>query len=104
MKRDAFKMKLIGDVAKEYQRRHAEIWPELIKLLKDAGISDYAIYFDETTNELFAVQTVSAEAGAADLGAEEIVQKWWTYMADIMVTNPDDSPVCTPLKEVFYLT
>jgi len=31
------------------------------------------------------------------------MQKWWTYMKDIMETNDDHSPVSTSLKEVFYL-
>jgi len=32
------------------------------------------------------------------------MKKWWTYMKDIMETNPDNSPVSISLKEVFYLT
>jgi L-rhamnose mutarotase len=31
------------------------------------------------------------------------MQRWWKYMADIMESNPDNSPIQTPLKEVFYL-
>ena len=31
------------------------------------------------------------------------IKKWWKYMADIMETNPDNSPVSIPLEEVFYL-
>ena len=31
MKRFAFKMQLKPGCEKEYQRRHAEIWPELVK-------------------------------------------------------------------------
>ncbi|MES2520228.1 MAG: L-rhamnose mutarotase, partial [Bacteroidota bacterium] len=30
-----------------------------------------------------------------------IMKKWWAYMADIMDTNPDNSPVSTPLTCVF---
>ncbi|MBN2090011.1 L-rhamnose mutarotase, partial [candidate division KSB1 bacterium] len=73
------------------------------KLLEDAGIKDYSIYFDEETNSLFAVQKVIGESGSQDLGQTEIVQKWWAYMADIMDTNPDNSPVSIPLEEVFHL-
>ncbi|WP_368319951.1 L-rhamnose mutarotase, partial [Mediterraneibacter gnavus] len=32
-----------------------------------------------------------------------INRKWWDFMADIMETNPDNSPVCTDLHEVFHL-
>jgi L-rhamnose mutarotase len=31
------------------------------------------------------------------------VKKWWKYMADIMDSNPDNSPVVVPLKEVFHM-
>ena len=102
MPRFAFKMKLKPGNAAEYQKRHNAIWPELSQLLKNAGITDSSIFLDEETNTLLAVQQQSG-ASSQDLGSTEIVQKWWAYMADIMETNPDNSPVSTPLPEVFYL-
>ncbi|WP_161888422.1 L-rhamnose mutarotase [Pontibacter russatus] len=102
MQRFAFKMKLKQGCEAEYKRRHDVIWPELKHLLKEAGISDYAIYLDEETHTLFAVQKQSG-GSSQDLGSTAIVQKWWAYMADIMDTNPDNSPVSIPLREVFYL-
>lgn len=103
MKRAAFKMKLKSGYRDEYKKRHDAIWPELKTLLHDAGIRDYSIFLDEETNTLFAVQKVDGNAGSQDLGKTEIVQRWWAYMADIMETNPDNSPVSIPLPEVFYL-
>ena len=100
--RVAFKMKLKPGFASEYKKRHDEIWPELKKLLANAGISDYSIFLDPETNILFAVQENNGQ-GSQDLGQLEIVKKWWAYMADIMETNPDKSPISKPLQEVFYL-
>jgi L-rhamnose mutarotase len=102
MQRFAFKMKLKPGHVAEYKKRHDEIWPELAQLLKDAGVSDYSIFLDEETNTLFAVQKQSGQS-SQDLGSTAIVQKWWAYMADLMDTNPDNSPVTVPLREVFYL-
>jgi len=31
------------------------------------------------------------------------VKKWWKYMAEVMETNPDNSPVSIPLEQVFYM-
>jgi L-rhamnose mutarotase len=31
------------------------------------------------------------------------MKKWWVYMADIMVTNPDNSPLQSDLVTVFLL-
>jgi len=103
MDRVAFKMYLKPGFRDEYKKRHDEIWPALRNLLKDAGVSDYSIFLDEETNTLFAVQKVDGDGGSQDLGTNEIVQKWWAYMADIMETNPDNSPVSVELDEVFYM-
>ena len=103
MKRQAFKMKLKAGCAHEYKKRHDEIWPELSKLLKDSGISDYSIFLDQETNTLFAIQKQEGDASSQDLGSDPVVQKWWEYMADIMESNEDFSPVTVPLTEVFYL-
>ena len=98
----AFKMKLNPGCKAEYIKRHNEIWPELSALLKENGVSDYSIFLDEETNILFAVQEQTGQS-SQDLGSTAIVQKWWAYMADLMETNPDNSPVSTPLEKVFHL-
>ena len=103
MKRCAFKMKLKAGFEAEYKKRHDEIWPELSQELADAGVSDYSIFLDEETLTLFAVQKLSDDNTADNLPNTEIVKKWWAYMADIMDTNPDNSPVCITLNEVFYM-
>ena len=102
MNRYGFKMKLKPGFADEYKKRHDEIWPELSALLRRSGVSDYSIFLDEDTNALFAVQKQNGSS-SQDLGSEAIVQRWWAYMADIMETNPDKSPVTIPLREVFHL-
>ena len=103
MIRNAFKMKLKPGVAAEYKKRHDEIWPELAKELRAAGISDYSIFLDEETLTLFAVQKLSDSNAAADLPNTAIVRKWWKYMAPLMEVHQDNAPVCGELKEVFHL-
>ncbi|MGL1891289.1 MAG: L-rhamnose mutarotase [Spirochaetaceae bacterium] len=102
--RTAFKMKLYPGFALEYKKRHDEIWPELVTLLKGSGIYDYSIFIDEETNSLFAVHKTKNNVGAQELGETEIVKKWWKFMSDIMECNSDNSPVTVPLEEVFFLS
>lgn len=96
-------MKMYPGFREEYRKRHGEIWPELVRLLKNEGIGNYSIFLDEETNTLFAYQEQSGNNSSQDLGQTEIVKKWWKYMADIMETNPDNSPVTIPLEQVFYM-
>ncbi|HWV73421.1 MAG TPA: L-rhamnose mutarotase [Pseudosphingobacterium sp.] len=98
----AFRMKLMPGFQEEYKRRHDALWPEIKALLKEHGVADYTIFLDEETNILFAVQQ-QGESSSQDLGEYAIIKKWWAYMADIMETNADNSPVSTPLKMVFHL-
>jgi L-rhamnose mutarotase len=103
MKRFAFKMKLKPGCVQAYKKRHDEIWPELKELIQSTGVADYSIFLDEETNILFAIQHQGGSQSSQDLGQHPLVQKWWAYMADIMETNPDNSPVTIPLEEVFYM-
>ena len=103
MKRVAFKMKLKPGFEAEYQRRHAELWPELRQALREAGISDYSIFLDQETLTLFAVQRQADNNTVAELPNHPAVKKWWAHMAPLMDVNPDNSPVSEPLREVFHL-
>ena len=103
MIRAAFTMKLKPGFESEYRRRHDEIWPELVRELELAGVSDYSIFLDESTLTLSAFQKLKDHNAADLLPSREIVKKWWTYMSDLMETNPDNSPVAVPLKEVFHM-
>ena len=103
MQRHAFTMKLRPGFEAEYKRRHDAIWPELVEALRAAGVSDYSIFLDGETLTLFAVQKLADGHTADDLPGREIVRRWWSRMADIMEANPDDSPVVTPLTEVFHM-
>jgi L-rhamnose mutarotase len=103
MEKIAFRMTLLPGQEEEYRRRHDEIWPELVELLRSAGISDYSIHLDRETGALFAVLWRADDHGMDALPAQEIMQRWWAHMADIMETHPGNAPVAVPLETVFHL-
>ena len=103
MKRVAFKMQLHKGQEAEYLKRHDQLWPELEQLLKETGIQEYSIFLDAETLSLFGVLKINDEQALDELPKHPVMKRWWTYMKDIMDSNPDHSPVSIPLKEVFYL-
>ena len=103
MEKYAFKMRLNPGCKAEYIKRHDAIWPELVTLLKEAGVSDYSIHLDEETNTLFGVLWRRDDHGMAALPAHPVMQRWWAHMEDIMATHPDSEPVATPLTPVFHM-
>lgn len=99
----AFRMMLNPGAEVEYRRRHDEIWPELLALLKEAGVEDYSIHLDPETNALFGVLWRRSDHGMDALPQHPVMRKWWAYMADLMATHPDNEPVSVPLTPMFHL-
>lgn len=103
MEKYAFRMRLNPGCEEEYLRRHDAIWPELVALLRGAGIRDYSIHLDRETGLLFGVLWREDDHGMADLPAHPVMQRWWDYMADLMEVDADKAPVAVPLVPMFHL-
>lgn len=99
----AFKMKLFKGMEAEYEKRHNNLWPEMKDMIHKYGASNYSIFFDAETLTLFGYIEIENEQKWNSSAETEICRKWWDYMADIMETNDDNSPVSKDLKLVFHL-
>lgn len=99
----SFKMHLYEGMAEEYERRHNLLWPEMKDMIHEYGGHNYSIFLDSETNVLYGYIEIEEEAKWAKSVDTAINRKWWDYMADIMDTNPDNSPVSVDLKPVFHL-
>ena len=103
MIRKGFKMKLYPGMAEEYEKRHNALWPEMMEMIHEYGGHNYSIFLDQETNILYGYLEIEDEARWAASADTPINRKWWDYMADIMDTHPDNSPVSTDLHIVFHL-
>ena len=103
MIRKAFLMTLKPGNQDEYERRHQPIWPELRKVLKEHGVSNYSIFLNRSTDQLFAYAEIESEASWQQIAETEVCRRWWGYVKDLMLTNSDNSPVTIVLDRVFHL-
>lgn len=104
MIRKAFLMTLKPGAEAEYEKRHNPIWPELQAVLKSHGVKTYSIFLDGSDElKLFAYAEIESEELWHRIADTDVCRRWWAYMKDLMLTNPDDSPVVADLKEVFHL-
>lgn len=104
MEKYAWTASILPGKKEEYIKRHNEIWPEMVKLLKEAGIANYSIWVNG--NQLFGYY--ECEKGikfATDTqGNSPIVAKWNEYMKDVMVMEVDPITNAQPhLEQVFDL-
>lgn len=101
--RKAFLFQIKPGAAEEYARRHNPIWPELEATLREHGVSNYSIHLNAETNELFGYAEIESEERWNAIAQTDINKRWWRFMADLMVTNPDGSPASKPLVECFHM-
>ena len=98
-----FKMRVKAGQEAEYERRHNLLWPEMAEMIHEYGGRNYTIALDPETRTLFGYIELEDEARWVKSADTAINRKWWDFMADIMDTNPDHSPVSKDLKVVFHL-
>jgi L-rhamnose mutarotase len=99
--RSAFVLRVRPERIDEYVQAHANVWPEMLQALRDAGIRNYSIYRDG--NQVFGYfESDDLEASAAYLDAQEVSTRWQDAMADLLEERvPDAGP--PPLQEIFRL-
>lgn len=84
MERMAWRGKIKDGCKDEYIKRHDEIWPELVDILKKAGICNYTIF--NTDHELFGYYECEKGVAYAEQAqaTSAVVDKWNVYMKDIL--------------------
>ena len=104
MERMAWKGRIKPGCKAEYIRRHDEIWPEMMLLLKQAGICNYTIFANG--EELFGYYECEKGIAFAEKTQAEspIVDRWNDYMRDILELEMDPETGAQPkLEPVFRL-
>ena len=104
MERYAWKATVLDGQLEEYITRHNNIWPELLQLLKEAGIKNYTIW--NVGNELFGYYEceLGADYAAKVQANSPIVDKWNAYMKDVMLMEMDPVTGAQPkLTQVFFM-
>jgi len=102
--RYAFMLRLRPGAAEAYEEAHRAVWPEMLALLKEAGISEYSIYRRDDLL-ILALRADDFEATWSRIENHPINLRWQAamapYFAPIEGLRPGERfPM---LEEVFYL-
>ena len=104
LKRYAFILRLRPGVAEAYESAHGAVWPEMLALLKSAGISEYSIYRrDELL--ILTLRTADFEATWSRIENDPVNLRWQQTMAPLFAPNEALRPGerFPMMEEVFYL-
>ena len=104
MEKYAWTAKIKEGKKEEYIKRHNEIWPELVELLKSAGVCNYTIWADGNTLFGYYECEKGVEYAARVQAESPVVDRWNEYMKDVMVMEMDPVTGAQPkAEEVWYL-
>jgi L-rhamnose mutarotase len=104
LRRYAFILRLREGAAEAYEEAHRAVWPEMLALLKSAGVHEYSIY---RRNELLilTLRAVDFETTWSLIEKHPVNLRWQQAMAPLFVPPQDLHPGerFSMMKEVFYL-
>ena len=91
--------------AAEYERLHAEVWPEVLARIEASNIRDYSIHrYGELLFSRFTYIGDDYEADMAAMAADPVTQRWWALCAPLQRPVDERLPGewWHELREVFH--
>lgn len=104
MARVAFRLKLRSEAIQAYDEAHRKVWPELLAVLKEAGISEYSI-FRRGTELFFCLCVDDFERAWTKISSTSVDKRWQEEMSSLFAPSEDLVPGerFAMMEEVFYL-
>lgn len=103
MQRACFTFELRPGTEAEYQRRHDEIWPELVAALQEGGVRNYTLFRRGRTVIAYAECEPDAATAFGKVGATDVNARWAAWFSDIIVDLTDASGDLRWAQEVWHL-
>jgi len=100
-----FTFRIKPELKAEYKKAHDEIWPKMIKAIKDVGISNYSIFFRKDGTLFAYLETDNYEKAMVELVKKDVNTRWQKYMDKYFIKEDKSilGPETEMLEEVFHL-
>jgi L-rhamnose mutarotase len=103
--RVCFQLQVKPERIDQYRRRHAAVWPEMLRALADTGWHNYSLFLRDDGLLIGYVETPSIAQAQAGMAATEVNARWQAEMSeffdDLEGLAPDEGFLV--LEEVFHL-
>ena len=83
MPRVCFTLQVRPDRLEEYRARHAAVWPDMLRALRDAGWRDYQLFLREDGLLVGIVETDDLAAAQSAMNATEVSARWEVEMGPL---------------------
>lgn len=104
MPRVCFQLRVDPDRLDEYRRRHAAVWPEMLRAIEASGRRNYSLFLRPDGLLIGYYETDSADRSDACLAASRVAAAWEEHMAELFIGQGERADQsATILEEVFHL-
>jgi L-rhamnose mutarotase len=103
MRRVCFTLQVSPDHLAEYRKRHAAVWPEMLRALRDAGWRDYSLFLRDDGLLVGYFLTEDLTAAQEAMAATDVNRRWQAEMAPFFVGTADGLTGIQVLEEMFNL-
>ena len=103
MERLCYTFDLAPGMEDEYERRHAEVWPELVEALRESGFSNYSLFRRGTEVIAYAECEPSFETAMQKLSRTEVSGRWNAYIRSLMTRSVDEEGRFFTVREIWHL-
>ncbi len=105
MQRVSFLLKVRADRLDDYRARHGEVWPEMLRALKDSDWNNYSLFVRHDGLLVGYFETEDFVAAQQAMAATEVNARWQAVMGEFFEALDGERPdeALRPLTEVFHL-
>jgi L-rhamnose mutarotase len=103
MERFCFTFRLRPGMEAEYQRRHDEIWPELVEAIRDAGVRNYTLFRRERDVIAYCECHPDAATAFGKVGETEVNRRWSEWFEDTIEALTDERGELFTAREAWHL-
>jgi L-rhamnose mutarotase len=105
LQRVCFLLNVRPEKLEEYKARHRQVWPEMIRALRDSGWTNYSLFLRPDGLLVGYLETPDFEHALAEMKRRDVNERWQREMAPFFLplngAGPDQAMV--PIEEVFHI-
>jgi L-rhamnose mutarotase len=105
MQRVCFLLRVRPEKVREYKLRHAQVWPEMLEALRQAGWHNYSLFLREDGVLVGYLEASDFEQARTAMKSHPVNALWQAEIASLFESlehgTADDT--MSPIEEVFHL-
>jgi L-rhamnose mutarotase len=106
LQRVCFLLNVRPDKLEEYKARHRQVWPDMIRALRESGWSNYSLFLRPDGLLVGYLETPDFDQALAEMKQRDINERWQREMAPFFQSHNGHSRFdeeMIPMEEIFHL-